>query len=356
MSEQFAGFELPKENWSKLPHSLIDHLYLMTSEAEVKVVLYILRHTWGFGDDQKKITIDEFCNGRKRKDGNRLDNGTGLSVNSVKDGIARAIEHGFIEVLEDATDAARIKRFYQLRGSEVDPPTLNSGGQKLTPWGSEVDPHLSEVDPRTEKETYGKKLTEINIESSVKTDDKSPEQFSGNSIDDFFPRDNKANGSTPQPRQPLTQWTALMGGRIGLAQRDEKVDLAEKDLDRAAWNIRQTNIRQACIFFVAYSPFDVPTSESVRSLWLKTLKTHLDEFGIKALPDLYQKATAILFDKDRMKEKDYRAPSGPQGYTNTMEGLRAIANAKPVETSANFANTPTIDDLINNPGLDLFTV
>lgn len=150
---KFQGFESPKENWSKLPHELINHLHLMTSEAEVKIVLYILRHTWGFGDDEKKITIDEFCNGRKRRDGSRLDNGIGLSINSVRDGIARAIEHGFIEMTEDATDKGRIKRYYHLRGSELD-------SQKLIPRGSEVDTHLSEVDTRTEKDTVREKLKE----------------------------------------------------------------------------------------------------------------------------------------------------------------------------------------------------
>jgi len=143
---KFTGFDEPTENWSKLPHALINNLHLMTSESEIKVVLYILRHTWGYGDDQKKITIDEFSKGRKRKDGSRLDNGLGISENSIREGIAKAIEHGFIEVQEDSSDKARIKRHYSLRGS-------GSGVQKLNPRGSEVEPQPSEVEPRSEKDT-----------------------------------------------------------------------------------------------------------------------------------------------------------------------------------------------------------
>ena len=148
MSE-FEGFDNPKQNWSRIPHQLIDALPIITSEAEMKVILYVLRHTWGFGDQRKTISIDEFCNGRKRRDGNRFDSGVGLSENAVKDGLKRAIEHGFLTIEIDKRDLGRIHKTYALKsqtGSEVDPPQ----GQKLTPPGSEVD-------PRSEKETIERK-------------------------------------------------------------------------------------------------------------------------------------------------------------------------------------------------------
>lgn len=111
---KFSGFPDPEENWSKLPHVLIDALPLIETVGELKIILYILRHTWGYHDDEKRISLDEFENGRKRKDGVRIDNGTGLRRNTVKDGIKRAVKHGFIIVEEDNRDPARIKRFYRL--------------------------------------------------------------------------------------------------------------------------------------------------------------------------------------------------------------------------------------------------
>jgi hypothetical protein len=148
----FNGWGIPQENWSKLPHCFIEALPLIETLAEMKVVLYVLRHTWGYQDDEKRISIDEFVNGRKysaryRKRhpgaGDRIDNGIGMSANSVKDGIKRAVKHGFIQVDSDDDDKARIRRYY----------SLNLGGQKLTPRGSKVDPLPSKVDPRTKKET-----------------------------------------------------------------------------------------------------------------------------------------------------------------------------------------------------------
>ncbi|MBT9173889.1 MAG: hypothetical protein DDT21_02295 [Syntrophomonadaceae bacterium] len=146
--KKFAGFAQPKENWSKLPHALIDELHNITSESELKVILYILRHTWGYHDSEKRITIDEFCFGRKRSDGSRIDNGCGITANSVKAGIENAVNHGYIIVEEDASDKARIKRFY----------SINSGGQSLMVGGQLLTPWVSKVDPRTEKDTIERNL------------------------------------------------------------------------------------------------------------------------------------------------------------------------------------------------------
>ncbi len=143
----FQGFDEPQANYSKLPHALIDELPQINSVSELKVILYILRHTWGFQDSEKKITIDEFSNGRKRSDGSRMDSGCGITGNSVRAGLDAAIEHGYIIVDEDASDLARIKRWY----------SINSRGAKLASRGAKVEPLPSKVEPRTEKETSGKK-------------------------------------------------------------------------------------------------------------------------------------------------------------------------------------------------------
>jgi hypothetical protein len=111
---RFAGFAPPIENWSKLPHQLIDALPFMGSEAEVKVILYILRHTWGFQDADKRITLDEFEQGRKGRDGTRIDKGVGMSRKSIIKGLRDAETHGFIKVEVNDNDLARIKKTYSL--------------------------------------------------------------------------------------------------------------------------------------------------------------------------------------------------------------------------------------------------
>lgn len=137
----FNGFEVPKQNYSKLPHAMIDLLPIIDTVAELKCVLYVLRHTWGFSEYglPKKITTDEFANGRKRRDGSRIDNGTGLSEPSIRAGLEKAVEHKILLVDADDRDAGRKKRFYSLNIVEapiddgVDAADDEEDGEKLLP-------------------------------------------------------------------------------------------------------------------------------------------------------------------------------------------------------------------------------
>lgn len=142
----FVGWSAPSENWSKLPHDLV---YLMPDmkESELKVTLYILRHTWGFGnyEDFLPMTIDEIMNGRKIREGKRIDNGTGLSKQSVITGTKAGISRGTLEEVANRVDLARIKKGYKLRGQ-------NSGQQGSKIWTSEVKNLDTELNKDTLKE------------------------------------------------------------------------------------------------------------------------------------------------------------------------------------------------------------
>lgn len=139
----FQGFGTPEENWSKLPHTLIAALSLIETVSELKVILYILRHTWGYHETEKRISLDEFANGRKRRGGERLDDGTGLSIPSIRNGIKRAIDHGFVSVEVDDSDKARVKKFY----------SLNQSVKLLHPDCKSFTPRVKESFNRTKKET-----------------------------------------------------------------------------------------------------------------------------------------------------------------------------------------------------------
>lgn len=141
--QEFQGFGTPEENWSKLPHSLIAALPTIKSASELKVILYILRHTWGFHETEKRISLDEFANGRKKRGGSRMDGGTGMSIPAIRNGIKRAIEHGFITVETDNSDKARVKKYY----------SLNQTVRKLQSDCKKVTPRVQESCNRTKKET-----------------------------------------------------------------------------------------------------------------------------------------------------------------------------------------------------------
>ena len=167
-NNSFEGFLPPVENWSKLPHQLIEALPLVETIGEMKIILYVLRHTWGYHENEKRITLDEFENGRKRRNGTRIDAGTGLAHNTVKDGIARAQEHGFLVVTEDNSDKGRVKRWYSLAepGVNNQPP----GDQKLIPCRSKVDPRSGKdtLERNSEKDCAAAPLSQERQEQEPK--------------------------------------------------------------------------------------------------------------------------------------------------------------------------------------------
>src|SRR5947199_4889536 len=114
---QFAGFSKPEANFFRLPNEWTDITAKVTSPAEMKLVEYVLKHTWGYSefDMVKKITTSEFMSGRKRKSGERIDIGTGLSKPSVIAGLKSAVAHGLLEEEIDDSDKARIKKYYKLK-------------------------------------------------------------------------------------------------------------------------------------------------------------------------------------------------------------------------------------------------
>src|SRR5215475_104512 len=73
--DPFIGFtqESISDEYFRVPAIFLSLCAMIDNLAELKVVMYIMRHTWGFQEYNapKRITIDEFVDGRKRADGSR---------------------------------------------------------------------------------------------------------------------------------------------------------------------------------------------------------------------------------------------------------------------------------------------
>ena len=155
----FSGFDVPRQSWFRLPNEWTDITSDMKSLAELKVVEYVLRHTWGFQeyDIAKRISTNEFMHGRRRQDGTRLDRGTGLSNRSVIDGLRQAVEHGYLIEERDDRDKGRIQKHYRLHMKTLQPDVKNlHRGVKDLHISSEESSH------RTEKDTKERNLTTVN--------------------------------------------------------------------------------------------------------------------------------------------------------------------------------------------------
>src|SRR6476646_3924813 len=82
----FEGYDSP--NYTPVPDQLLDEHLSLLSGAELKVVLYICRRTFGFKRDSDNISLNQMLHGIVTHDGRRMDSGTGLSkpalINALK--------------------------------------------------------------------------------------------------------------------------------------------------------------------------------------------------------------------------------------------------------------------------------
>jgi DNA-binding transcriptional ArsR family regulator len=111
---EFEGFSFPTT--TPVPDQLFDELLFYLSPSEIKVLLYIIRRTFGFKKSSDNISLKQLCEGIITKDGRILDRGTGLSKATV----ARVLTS-----LEEKNVIKRTRRRSRRRGDQPTTYELN---------------------------------------------------------------------------------------------------------------------------------------------------------------------------------------------------------------------------------------
>jgi hypothetical protein len=110
----WEGFTAP--HYTQVPDEVFDELLPVLSEAELKVLLYIIRRTFGFKKTADAISLRQMTAGIVTADGRRLDYGAGLSERSVIRGIQGLLTKGLILAERRASaDRGDESTVYQLR-------------------------------------------------------------------------------------------------------------------------------------------------------------------------------------------------------------------------------------------------
>lgn len=153
----FEGFPTPTKNFFSMPNAITDIIANITNLAEVKVIIYVIRHTWGFHEygKPKAISVDEFMHGRKYANGTRMDKGTGLSNRSVIDGLRAAVNDGYLTCDIDNSDLARVRKSYSLKMAreDVTPGEDSSPHEDVTP-GEESKAGCEDSSPSYEERSH----------------------------------------------------------------------------------------------------------------------------------------------------------------------------------------------------------
>lgn len=132
----FQGFQRP--NYTMVPDELFDELLPELSGAELKVLLYIIRRTFGFKKDSDNISLSQMMHGIKTGDGRVLDRGVGLTKKTVL---------GALRSLEESNIILSQRRQSEERGNEPTEYRLNVIGTSVngsTPLGGISPPPLGE--------------------------------------------------------------------------------------------------------------------------------------------------------------------------------------------------------------------
>jgi phage replication O-like protein O len=92
----FQGFNFPTT--TPVPDEVFDLLLPQLSGAELKVLLYICRRTFGFKKQWDSISLTQIASGITTRDGRVLDRGTGLSKRHVQRALKQLEERHIIRV------------------------------------------------------------------------------------------------------------------------------------------------------------------------------------------------------------------------------------------------------------------
>lgn len=125
------GFRSP--NYTQVPDELFDVLLPELSGAELKVLLYIIRRTFGFKRDSDTISINQMLNGIVTRDGRVLDRGAGVSRRALLPALSSLRERNIILATRQQSED---------RGNE---PTLYSLNVISDPGAKNAPPLVQKV-------------------------------------------------------------------------------------------------------------------------------------------------------------------------------------------------------------------
>ncbi len=103
--KDFGGYRMP--GFTQIPDQLLDQQLHLLSHAELKVLLFIMRHTFGYKRDGDHLSARQIAEGIVGRDGKRVDHGTGCEIATVRRTVKRLEELGLITVRRERTGTRR---------------------------------------------------------------------------------------------------------------------------------------------------------------------------------------------------------------------------------------------------------
>ncbi|MFC1960019.1 replication protein [Chloroflexota bacterium] len=100
--ERFKGFAKP--NTTPTPDDVFDIFLTELTHAELKVLLYIIRRTYGFKKAVDQISLKQITSGLITRKGRQLDYGAGVNRRTAQRVVKRLEDRGLITVKRVRTE------------------------------------------------------------------------------------------------------------------------------------------------------------------------------------------------------------------------------------------------------------
>lgn len=113
MTDDWQGFQEPR--YTPVPDEVFDYWLDKLTGSQLRVLLYIIRRTFGFKKDADVITLEQMSEGIVTKDGVRLDAGTGLHKVTCSKACSVLAELGLIVIQENWSGDERLPNTYSLK-------------------------------------------------------------------------------------------------------------------------------------------------------------------------------------------------------------------------------------------------
>lgn len=134
----FEGWDTPR--FTPVPDELFDVWMAELNDRELRVLLYIMRRTYGFKKQEDGISFDQMERGIVRKTGERLDRGTGLKRRAIQYAVAELKERGLVEVVvRPQPGAPNLPNLYRLRMKQGDRVHQRASSGRTTMHPQETD-------------------------------------------------------------------------------------------------------------------------------------------------------------------------------------------------------------------------
>ena len=211
----FPGFASP--NYTQVPDELFDLLMPQLSECELRVLLYIIRRTFGFKRDSDAISLSQLVDGIITREGQRLDYGAGVARSSAVRAIKGLLDKGVI---------VATKRRSAQRGNETTTYALRFQNSS-TPAPTAV------TKPRTHHETSPGSMVKLALVSPRNPQETGEqetdfESSKGQDLGDTLEIGGRSqSGQTPSKRDHTT---SLVEGSVGsILRRRQSRDIGRED-------------------------------------------------------------------------------------------------------------------------------